>query len=187
MAPLRSRRAVLASLGVAASAGCSTVLSTDATAELLHTVTATDVATGSSNLAFDVAVADDRITTESTARLRIQYTNTGTDPIGVATSQPEQHTSRSADPGVDGPALLLVPPRRSSSLGRRARDCWRPDGDVHFLLAVLGTEVPPGETLPLEYDVWAHDASPVPCIRPGEYVFDMPEDAGFGLVVENPN
>ena len=151
---------------------------------LLHTVALTTEATPSSNLAADVEVVDRRITTASTARVRITYTNTSTDSVTVGTAPWESHVSVREVRNSDNPGLLLVKP--DNSLERRAPDCWHPAGEVGFSLVAAGTELAPEETLTLNYDVWGHPGEDAadPCIQAFDYRFEFPEGLRFTLAVE---
>lgn len=185
MARSQPRRAVLASVSAALATDCAGTMPARLDTHLLHTVELTTEATSSSALATDVELVDHRITSASTARLRVTYTNVGSSPAHVCTAPREFHVSVGERDDADNPGLLLVTP--DSSLERRAPDCWHPSGDVTFPLVAAGTELAPEQTLSLTYDVWGYDDEDAAnvCIESFDYRFDFPEGLRFTLTVDS--
>jgi hypothetical protein len=114
-----------------------------------------------------------RITTRHTARVRVDYTNTGPAPVTLGLTQKQGHLSVGKLGNPSDPGLLLVPPPVGKSLTRVAPDCWRPNEEISHPIVVTGTEVAPDETLTLRYEVWASKAAepPTAYIQNREYTF----------------
>lgn len=130
-------------------------------------------------LQFDVTVQQSEITTDSTARLSLKYTNTGKDTLklNINPDDPGYVPSVSENPGI---VLLsdMYDPTRSS------KDCWKPDRNQFSEPAVAHQHsVEPGETETLEYNVWAAPQQQADCIQLGDYAF-KPLFGSFSLSVE---
>lgn len=119
-------------------------------------------------LEFHVDVADEIITSDSTARVALKYTNTGDETLEVNLNpdQPDPITSVTENPGL----VLLsdaYDPTRSSDT------CWKPTEDGFPAPAVAYQHpIEPGETVTLPYDVWAAPKQETRCIAPGDYQFE---------------
>jgi hypothetical protein len=169
-----SRRVFLASAGSVLTTGCLSRVGAIVDTRVLHTINLTVESRPPSPLDTDAALIKDRITTAETAQLRVVYTNSGQPNVEVGTVPEEHHYSRSQiQPENSGPSLLLLPAEVSGEYTRIASDCWFPKEEVGFI-TLGGTDLSPGESLELQYKVWAGQRNTDPCIPSGDYQFVIP-------------
>lgn len=130
------------------------------------------------HLEFDVEVRDATITANSTARIALEYTNTGADALelNVYPEQPDPVSSVDANPGLILLSDAYDPARTSDT-------CWKPERDAFAVPAVAHQHpIEAGGTATLPYGVWASPDQGAECIEPGTYQFD-PLFGSFTLAV----
>lgn len=129
-------------------------------------------------LEFDVEIVDGGITSGSTARIRLAYTNAGEETLelNIDPARPDPLPAVEADPGL----VLLsggYEPTRAST------GCWKPEEESFPQPAVARQHpVGSGERESLAYEVWAAPGQAADCIRPGAYAF-RPLFGSFTLTV----
>lgn len=125
-----------------------------------------------------VEVVDPTITDESTARLALAYSNTGSDTLelNINPELPDPLPSVADDPG-----LLLLSDGTGAT--RMDRDCWKPAQDRFPVPAVVYQyPLEPGERATMAYDVWADPLQTADCIQSGTYSVE-PLSGSFVLSV----
>lgn len=188
------RRTYLASIAALATGGClGSPTSRAATDRPQRTVAVSDVDRRGppsperlgdderpTGLEFDVEVVDGAITSGSTARIRLAYSNAGEDPmeLNIDPERPDPLSANQADPG-----LILL----SSAYGptRASTDCWKPE-EPSFPQPAVAHQHPvgPRERESLAYEVWAAPGQAADCIQPGTYAF-RPLFGSFTLTVSD--
>lgn len=184
-----NRRALLAgasTIGSGILTGCLESAVAAVNEQPLHSVAVTDVAPpAASQLEFTLRVEEAQVTTASTARVQLTYTNTGETEATV------RHAWwRILVSSLPRPRLMLVPVGGGDlNLTRRESDCWHPTEDVAHPLVADGTTVGPAESFTQVYEVWGHDGEDAshPCIQRTSYGFDLGRDGQFTLAVEPPS
>ena len=168
------RRTYLASLAaLTTSSGCiDSIATTNQThsKQMEKTVSVSDVAENeqSKGLNFDVEVVNAAITTSSTARIMLRYTNTGEDILTLNINPEEPDPLSSVE---DTPGLILL--SDISNPTRASSDCWKPKQE-NFPQPGVAYNYPiePRQTAALTYEVWADPQQEAECIRLGKYRFE---------------
>lgn len=136
--------------------------------------------TETENLEIEVGIPNAEITANATAHIRISYANNGSESIelNIDPDAPAPLPSTEEEPGL----VLLsdaYDPTRASD------ECWKPEEESFPEPAVVNQyAIEPGQTVELEYDVWANPQQEASCIEPGEYQFE-PIEGEFVLIVED--
>lgn len=181
-----NRRTFLTTGGAMCSgvlSGCSVLADSFRGDRRLHSVAIDGVSSPPSpEFAFDPSIEDRQITTGSTARLRLEYTNESESPVHLGTAPREILVSTAS-----APRILLVP--EGHDLTRRSQDCWQPEENVAFSLVAAGTELDPGATFEQTYELWDNDdeRGSNACIQRTTYEFEFPEDARLAVSVTAPD
>lgn len=177
-----NRRSYLASLAIMPTGGCmSSAMNSSSSTFRRKSVSVSNVRkrvpTGMENvdedeepsgLEFDVRVFSGEITRSSTARLAITYANGGDSTLTLDINPDEPAPIKSIE--IDS-GLILLPDTFDPS--RRSSDCWKPTKD-HFPYPAVAYQHPiePGESVRLEYDVWASPDQSAGCIQTKQYQFE---------------
>ena len=130
------------------------------------------------DLEFGVEAVDAKITSTTTARVMLTYTNGGENvlKLNINPERPDPQSSRAESPGLVLLSEAYDPTRRSDT-------CWKPQQEG-FPRPAVGYQYPiePGGSATLAYDVWATPGQDADCIRPADYQFE-PLYGSFTLTV----
>ena len=167
------RRTCVASLAtLAATAGClggTSDADSSPSPQAPKTVSVSGVSSEGTpdGVELDATVADDTITERSTARVSLEYANTGgeTRVLNIDPDAPDPVSSVDDSPGLVLLSDAYDPERTSSGCWKPVRDRFVQPGVAHRY------EIAPGDTATLGYDVWAAPTQDG-CIRPGTYRLD---------------
>ena len=130
------------------------------------------------DLEFGVEAVDAKITSTTTARVVLTYTNGGEDilKLNINPERPDPQSSSRESPG-----LILLSDAYDPS--RTLDTCWKPEQKGFPRPAVAYQHpIEPGESATLAYDVWATPQQDADCIRPADYQFE-PLYGSFTLTV----
>lgn len=129
-------------------------------------------------LAFGVDVARETIASETTARVVLEYTNTGDETLSlnVDPDRPRYVLSVAENPG-----LFLLSDAHDPT--RRSATCWKPERETFGQFTVPNRHpIEPGDTETVEYDVWAAPVQDADRIQLGTYRFE-PLYGSFTLTI----
>lgn len=129
-------------------------------------------------LTIEVDPVEKQITANSTARIALVYTNGGESvrKVNLNPDNPDPLPSIGTDPG-----LLLLSETYDPT--QATANCWKPEEERFPQPAVVHQQpLKPGQSLSLEYDVWANPQQTADCIQPRKYQFD-PIYGAFELIV----
>lgn len=140
------------------------------------------------NLEFSVEMIEPTVTTEHTARIRVQMKNVDDEPISVST------TYREVFPAMismgDQPQLALVRPDSPDGYEKVSETCWRPTTSLVRFDGVKETTLSPDERESVVLELWDSPENTGDCMRPGTYRFvssyetdraDYPFEWGFSI------
>ena len=164
----RTRRAFLAALG--ASVGVSECLARAPAVDAQYRASVSIVEPADAPLEYDVMLPNATATKHTPIRLHGTYTNPSDqpEPLSVIPKRAQKEESDQHSPGI-----ILVDP--SMNLEQADPGCWMPEADsVPALLGMPRYELPAGETVTVEYELWA-DPQGKPehkCLIPTTYRID---------------
>lgn len=121
------------------------------------------------NLAFSVRATDPEITEQTTSTVVLERRNTGQERIEVGTNPEYPYPEYSSNVG-DSLGIVLVSPR-THDLEAAEPGCW----GLETLPVIFPGDtmvLDPGESIAVEYDVWAEPTEDRRCIQPGTYSFE---------------
>lgn len=145
------------------------------TPELLREVTVGAVASAPAgyDVSFQVEMVDAVVTSATPAVVRVTLTNEADVPRKFGAGHRPVFSTIWSD--EDKPGLLLLSPESKHELPREhtrvSRACWRPTETVNVALVMVPSEVPAGESAPIDLEVWGHSANEGECLPPGTYHF----------------
>lgn len=129
-------------------------------------------ATEGTTLSVSVSVRREMISPDQTARIALEYENTGREPVTLNVN-PDTPDPLHSIPTHETPALYLISDAYSPT--RASDSCWKATESLPVPAAVWKHELKAGKSVQLEYDVWASPQQSADCIQPGTYEFDPPK------------
>ena len=174
------RRTCLAALaGLFSTAGCAQLNAVsndpqqrDAAGEPLMISGISASTPENSPVALSATVIRDTITPEETARVAIEYTNTGDSAVTININ-PDKPDPLHSVPRDETPGLYLIPDGYSPT--RASEECWKAAESLPVQAAITEYDLPSGESARMEYDVWGSPKQSAACIQTDRYEFGPPE------------
>ena len=182
------RRAYIAAActSITIAAGCVAMAdheddnANDDSGEEIGQITVIDISSAKEQVQFDAQAVQTSITTESTAKVRLDHTNASDETIDVSIRDGEKY-ALTPQYSEGGPGLLLLP--ETAEPTRVEPDCVRPK-ETRFGTTLVHVVRPlaPGETISQEYDVWV-DPDYDGCFPAGTHRFET-EFGEFTLALD---
>ena len=127
-----------------------------------------------SSVALSATVIREAITPEETARVAIEYTNTGDSTVTININ-PDKPDPLHSVPRDETPGLYLIPDGYSPT--RASGECWKAAESLPVQASITEYDLPSGESVQMEYDVWGSPKQSAACIQTDAYELSPPEGA----------